>query len=84
MTIVAIGKYELECGECGAKRREVGFDIHFTYLYANQHKTKIRQFCHCCGAVYDVTIKGDELPVIEKHSMRASILQKYSGRTIVK
>jgi hypothetical protein len=73
MTIVAIGNYELKCEECKVTRLEVGFDIDMVYLYANQYKTKIRQFCHRCGAVHDVTIKEGYQPIIEKRSMRASI-----------
>lgn len=36
-----------ECADCGAKVSEN--DADFTVLWANQHGTGIRVFCHKCG-----------------------------------
>lgn len=73
MTVISIDGYQLKCESCGVLRVDVEFDLHKVYLWANQYGTKIRLFCHRCGAVHDVTIKPGLTPVIEKHSMKCSI-----------
>lgn len=73
MTVIQIGDYKLKCEACGVLRVDVGFDLDKVYLWSNQHGTKIRLFCHRCGAVHDVTIRDGVEPVIKRHPMRCTI-----------
>lgn len=75
MTVIQIGDYKLKCEACGVLRIDVEFDLHMVYLWSNQYGTKIRLFCHRCGAVHDVTIKYGVKPVVERHSMSAAIFR---------
>lgn len=79
MTITQIGGYELECHECGVSRIDVGFDLDMTYLWSNQYGTKLRLFCHRCGAVHDVLIRtsgyGYSLE-IDRRSMRCAVFSQ--------
>lgn len=73
VVITGFGDYRLQCHACGVMRIDVGFDLDMTYLWANQHATKMRLFCHRCGVVHDVTIRRDQPVDIVRHSMRCSI-----------
>lgn len=74
--IVGIDGYTLQCHSCGAVRLDVGFSLDMVYLWSNQHGTKIRLFCHRCGAVHDVTKFIGKEPVIERHSMNCVIFRE--------
>lgn len=75
---IAIDGYTLKCEGCGKPRKEIEFDLQMVYLWANQFGSKIRLFCHRCGAVYDVTFKPGTEPVIQSHSMKCAIFKTKS------
>lgn len=72
--ITAINGYVLKCEECKVTRTDVEFDLQMTYLWANNHGTKIRIWCHRCGATHDIKLlKSATDAVIEKRNVRVAI-----------